>query len=129
MLQDKRARKLLSLVEAKGFGEDISSLPIRRNIDQFDFIGKDTLADKVVVHLNVLGSGMEDGFLCKLDVVEVVAVDRRQNGDLHMQILQEPLEPYGFACCNNCSSIFGRRAGQCNCQLLLAPPGYRSAPK
>ena len=88
MLQDKRARKLLSLVEAKGFGEDISSLPIRRNIDQFDFIGKDTLADKVVVHLNVLGSGMEDGVLCKLDVVEVVAVDRRQIRYFHFQILE-----------------------------------------
>ena len=34
-------------------------LPIRRNIHKFNFTREDTLADKVVVHLNVLSPGME----------------------------------------------------------------------
>ena len=69
-------------------GEDVVVLPIRRNILKFDFTREDTLADKFVVHLNVLSSGVEDGVLHKLDVAEVVAVDRRQIRHLHLQILQ-----------------------------------------
>ena len=46
------------------------------NIHKFDFTRKDTFADKMIVHLNVLGPSVEDGVLRKLDVVEVVAVDR-----------------------------------------------------
>ena len=61
--QTKRTRELLQLVKTKGLGEDVSVLSIRRNIRKFNFIGEDTLADKVVVHLNVLSLGMEDGVL------------------------------------------------------------------
>ena len=43
--------------------------------------------DKMIVHLNVLGSGMEDGVLRKLDVVEFVVVDHCRIKHLHMQIL------------------------------------------
>ena len=39
----------------------------------------------MVVHINVLSSGVEDGILRKLDVDEVVAVDRRRIGHL-MQV-------------------------------------------
>ena len=42
------------------------------------------LTDKVVVHLNVLSPGMEDGIFRKLDVAEVVVVDRRWTRNLHM---------------------------------------------
>ena len=49
---------------------------IRWNIHQFDFTEKDTLADKMAVHLNVLGPGVEDGVLRKLDIVQVGIVDR-----------------------------------------------------
>ena len=57
---------------------------IRWNIHQFDFTEKDTLADKMAVHLNVLGPGVEDGVLRKLDTVEVVAIDRRRIEHLHL---------------------------------------------
>ena len=60
MLQPKRTQELPQLVQAKGFGEDIGSLPISSNINHFDFTGKDMLAEKMVVHLNVLGLGVED---------------------------------------------------------------------
>ena len=53
----------MQFVETKGLGEDVSILPIRRNILKFDFTGEDMLADKVVMHLNVLSSGVEDGVL------------------------------------------------------------------
>ena len=38
-------------------------MPICQNIYEFEFTGKDTLADKVVVHLNVLGPCVEDEVL------------------------------------------------------------------
>ena len=60
--QTKRTRELPQLVETKGFGEDVDVFPIRRNIRKFDFTREDTLADKMVVHLNVLSPGVEDGF-------------------------------------------------------------------
>mgnify|MGYP007130558494 CR=1 FL=1 len=59
------------LVEAKGLGEDVDVLPIRRNIRKFNFTRKDTLADRVVVHLNVLSQGMEDGVLRKLELLRL----------------------------------------------------------
>ena len=43
------------LVQTKGLGEDVGSLPIRWNVLQIDFTRKDTLSDKMIVHLNVLG--------------------------------------------------------------------------
>ena len=61
--QPKRTRELPQLVETKGLGEDVGVLPIRRNISMFNFTGEDKIVDKVVVHLNVLGPGMEDGVL------------------------------------------------------------------
>ena len=69
-------------------GEDVGVLPIRRNILKFDFTREDTLADKVVVHLNVLSSGVEDGVLHKLDIAEVVGIDRRRIERIHLQILE-----------------------------------------
>ena len=45
----------------QGFGEDIINLSIPQNIDEFHFTGKDALANEVIVHLNVLGPGVEDG--------------------------------------------------------------------
>ena len=44
--------------------------------------------DKVVVHLNVLGPGVEDGVLRELDAAEVVAVDHRRIEHLLLQILK-----------------------------------------
>ena len=86
--QPKRTRELLQLVKTKGLGEDVGVLPIYRNILKFDFIREDMLTDKVIVHLNVLGPGMEDRVLHYVDVDEVVVVDHRQIRHLHLQILQ-----------------------------------------
>ena len=54
---------------------------------KFDLTGKDTLVDKVAMHLNVLGPGMEDEVLRKLDTIEVITVDHRRIRHLHMHIL------------------------------------------
>ena len=35
---------------------------------EYDFTREDTLTDKMIVHLNVLGPGMEDGVPRELDV-------------------------------------------------------------
>ena len=88
MPQTKRTRELPQLVETKGLGEDVGVLPICRNIRKFDFTREDTLVDKMVVHLNVLSPGVEEGVLGKLEAIEVVAVDCRRIGYLLLQILQ-----------------------------------------
>ena len=44
--------------------------------------------DKMIVHLNVLGLGVEYRVLCKLDITEVVAIDRCRIRHLNLQILQ-----------------------------------------
>ena len=75
------------LVETKGLGEDVGDLLICQNIRKFDFTREDTLADKMVVHLNVLSPGVEAGILRKLDVAEVVAVDCRRIIDLRQPFL------------------------------------------
>ena len=58
--QTKRTRELPQLVKTKGLGEDVGVLPIRQNIRKFNFNGEEMLADKVVVHLNVLSLDVED---------------------------------------------------------------------
>ena len=45
---------------------------------KFDFPRKDTLMDKMIVHLNVLGPCMENRVFRELDAAEVVAVNRRR---------------------------------------------------
>ena len=64
--------------EKGSIGEDVGSLPIRRNILKFDFTKKDTLTGKEIMHLNVLGPCVENRVLRELDAPEVVAVDRRR---------------------------------------------------
>ena len=61
--QPEGTRELPQLVQTKGLGEDVGSLPIRGNVLKFDFTRKDTLTDKMVVHHNVLSPNVEDGVL------------------------------------------------------------------
>ena len=79
---------MLQLVETKGLGEDVGVLPIHRNILKFDFTRKDTLTDKVIMHLNVLGPCVENGILRELDAAEVVVLDRRRIRHLLLQVLK-----------------------------------------
>ena len=76
--QPKHTRELPQLVKTKGLGEDVDVLPIHRNILKLDFTREDTLMDKVIVHLNVLSSGVNKGVLCELDAAHVFAVYRRR---------------------------------------------------
>ena len=62
--QPKRTRELPQLFESKGLGEDVGVLQICWNILKFDFMEEDTLADKVVMHLNVLSPGVQNRILC-----------------------------------------------------------------
>ena len=59
-------------------------MSIRRNVRQFDFTGKDPLTNKVIMHLDVLGPGVEYAVSRKVDTAKVVAIDRRRIGHLHM---------------------------------------------
>ena len=62
----------------------------------------------MIVHLDVLGPGVENRVLRELDADEVVAVDRRRDSR---------------------SSVFCLGARQCNCRLLLTAPRDRDTPK
>jgi hypothetical protein len=87
-MQPERTRELPQLVHPKGLGEYVGSLPIRGNILQFDFTGKDTLPDKMVMHLDVLCPCVKDRVLRKLDAAEVVGVDHHRIRHLLIQILE-----------------------------------------
>ena len=88
VLQAKVTRKMPQIVGTEGFGEDIGSLTICQKISKFHLTKNDSLSEKMVVHLNVLFPGVEDGVLGKLDVAEVVVVNRRRIRHLHLQILE-----------------------------------------
>ena len=69
----------------------------------------------MVVHFDMLCACMEDGVLDKLDVADVVAVDRNWLRDGNLQILQQSLKPNCLTCCYYRYSIFG---------LLLSVASY-----
>ena len=127
--QTKRTRELPQLVQTKGLGENVGVLPIHPNILKFDFTREDTLADKVVVHLNVLSPGLEDGVLRKLDATKVVIVYQCWLGHLHLLILHEPLKLYGFASSDNRSSKFGLSIRQYHCCYFLLHHAIIAFPK
>ena len=58
------------------------------HILKYDFTRENTLADKMVVHLDVLSPCVEDGVLRELDAVEVVVVDHRRIGHLLLPIFK-----------------------------------------
>ena len=74
---------MMQLVQAKRFGEDIDDMPICWNIHKFDFTRENSLAEKVIMYVNVLHSGVEDGVLGELDVAEVVVIYHGRFGHLY----------------------------------------------
>ena len=88
VMKPERTRELPQLVQTKGLGEDVNSLPIRRNVLRFNFTKKDTLTDEMIVHLNVLGPCVENGVFRELDAAEIVLVDRRRIGHLLLHIFK-----------------------------------------
>ena len=77
----------------------------------------------------MFGPGVEHGVTSEVDVAHIVAEDVNGIRKGNTQILQDALEPYSFTCDDCRNSVFSFRARQCNCQLLLATPGNRGAPK
>ena len=61
--QAKRTRELPQLGEPQRLDEDVGVFPIHWNVLKLDFTEEDTLAEKLVVHLNVLSLGVEDEVL------------------------------------------------------------------
>ena len=78
------------------------------------------------MHFDIFSAGVKHGVASEVDAAYIVAedVNRIRNGNA--QVLQNALEPYGFTCDDCRASIFGFRARQCDCQLLLIAPGDRS---
>ena len=76
---------------------------------------------------------VEHGLGSEVDAAHVVAEDVNRIRKGNAKVLQDALEPYGFACggCRasvfSCrASVFSFRVGQCDCRLLLVAPGDRS---
>ena len=85
-----------------------------------------TFADEVVVHFNVCSSGVKHGVASEVDAAHIVVEDAVRILDGNAQVLQDSLEPYGFAGGDCRAPVFGFRARQCDGWLLLATPGDRS---
>ena len=80
--------KVSQLVQSEYLGENVSHLLISLNIPEFDFTAHNPLANEMVVHFDMLGTSVEDRVLCKLDVVEVVAIDHRPIDNLYLQFIR-----------------------------------------
>ena len=75
------------------------------------------------MHFDMFSSGMEHGVASEVDVAHIVVEDVNRIRKGNAQILQDALEPYGFACGDCRASVFSFCARQCDCRLLLTTPG------
>jgi hypothetical protein len=57
-------------------------------MSQFDFTGKDSLPDEMIVHIDVLRLCVKNWVFRELNAPEVVAVDQRRIKHLLMQVLE-----------------------------------------
>ena len=78
------------------------------------------------MHFDMFSPGVEHGVASEVDVSHIVAKDANGIRKGNAQILQDALEPYGFACSDCRASVFSFRARQCDCRLLPTAPGDRS---
>jgi hypothetical protein len=95
---------------------------------QFHFTGENTLPDEMIMHLNVLRPCVKNKVFRELNAAEVVAVDYRRFRHLLMQLLEQSLNPDGFARRDSRAAIFHFRALQCYCRLLLTGPRDHGTP-
>ena len=96
MLQTQHDREVLQLVEIKGLREDVGHMSISLNKQQFHFTIENSLVHKVVMHFDVLHPSIEEDVFSELNAAEIVTIDCHWIGNFHLQILQQPFEPYGF---------------------------------
>jgi hypothetical protein len=82
----------------------------------------------MIVHLDVLRPCVKNKVLRELNAAEVVTIDHRRIRHLLMQVLEQSLNPDGFARRDSHASIFHFRARQCYCRLLLTAPRDRDTP-
>ena len=68
---------------------------------QVDISGQDPFSDELVVHLDVLSLSMENQVPSQVNVARVVAVEEDGIFDGDVQILENPLNPDGFASCHD----------------------------
>ena len=62
----------------------------------------------------------------QVDIVDVVAEKGSRILDGNAQILQYPLEPYGFTCSHRCAPVLSLGARKSDDWLLVATPEYGS---
>ena len=80
------------------------------------------------MHFNVFSSGVKHGVAREVYAAHIIAEDADRIRDGNAQVLQDSLEPYGFASGDRRAPVFGFRAQLCDCRLLLTTPGdYSSA--
>ena len=91
-----------------------------------DIASQNTLSDKVIVHFDVLCPRLEHRVPIQIDVAHVVAVKGSWILDGYAQILENPLESYGFTCGHRRASVFRLCARKSDGQLLFATLGYGS---
>ena len=79
------------------------------------------------MHFDVLCPRVEHRVPSQIDTAHVVAVKGSRILDGYAQILQNPLEPYGFTRSYGCAPVFRLRTRKSDGRLLLTTSGYCSA--
>ena len=73
---------------------------------QVDIASQNALSDEVIVHFDVLCPHVEHQVPCQIDIAHLIAVKGSRILDGYAQILEYPLEPYGFTCGHRRAPIF-----------------------
>ena len=79
------------------------------------------------MHFDVLCPRVEYQVPSQIDTAHVVAVEGSRILDGYAQIIEYPLETYGFTCAHYRAPIFRLCARSSDGWLLIVAPGYSSA--
>ena len=77
---------------------------------EIDLPDLNVFADEVVVHFDMFSSGVKYGVVSEVNATHVVTEDANRIRDGNAQVLQDSLEPYGFAGGDCRAPVFGFRA-------------------
>ena len=93
-----------------------------RDVFKVDIACLNALSNEVIVHFNMFRACVEHWVPSQMNTAHVVEVKGNPIFDGNAQILQYPLEPYGFTGSHDHAPVFGLCARKCNSRLFFATP-------
>ena len=110
LVNSKLAAKKLEGLFGKRFCKDICNLMRRGNIASYEGTNGYFFSYKVVVNLNVFGSGMKNRIDSHVESTFVITKELGGGGKRDTNVAYEVCDPNQFCCSTGHSSIFGLRA-------------------